>query len=170
MGYCSITSPVVITRLDFSVRDSTSAHALLGMGGDEIAVLGNCPAPGQGYQAWACKYVKDKGGIGKRTRWAEFIKPLSAWKSQIIRAHEDCVYTGTSRICSTFRAAVWLRDCAPSNAPVVVPQGMPTARRLFKCLCFYGLRRRTHSLASWVGKSRCAVKAIYADTLQSSPI
>ena len=33
--------------LDFSVRDSTSAHALLGMGGDEIAVLGNCPAQGR---------------------------------------------------------------------------------------------------------------------------
>ena len=34
----------------------------------------------------------------------------------------------------------------PSNAPVVVPNGMPTARHLFKCLCFHkGLLRRTYS-------------------------
>ena len=44
-------------------------------------------------------------------------------------------------------------DCASSNAPVV-PNGMPTARHVFKRLRFHGgLRRRTHSLASWVGVS-----------------
>ena len=34
----------------------------------------------------------------------------------------------------------------PSNPLVVVPNGMPTARHLFKCLCFHkGLLRRTYS-------------------------
>lgn len=33
--------------LDIPVRDSASAHALLGMGGDEVAIVRTCPAQGR---------------------------------------------------------------------------------------------------------------------------
>ena len=41
---------------DIAVGDSPSAHALLGMGGDEIAIVSNCPA-----QGWAAVFAQTCG-------------------------------------------------------------------------------------------------------------